>query len=206
MWPSEATRSTRSRKPVQVGARRIDGEKHRVQPLCLGKCGRFDGKVHRLFQRPSVALFNEVRAGGDLNDDAAHAAVGGQFHIIHHTAAKTEDLRCEITLDDFSDRGLIPGDTAGMPASIRWIPTSDNFSAMRILSSLVKIIPACCSPSRRVTSWILTLGWRLKAFPHLFKVVPWTYKPILCFPRCLIQSLFLPILTSLSGRFDRNPF
>ena len=37
-------------------------------------------------------------------------------------------------------------------ASIRWTPTSESFSAIRILSSFVNMIPACCSPSRRVMS------------------------------------------------------
>jgi hypothetical protein len=44
------------------------------------------------------------------------------------------------------------GDTAGMPASMRCTPASASFSAILILSSLEKMIPACCSPSRRVTS------------------------------------------------------
>ncbi len=44
------------------------------------------------------------------------------------------------------------GETTGMPASMRWTPASASPSAMRILSSLVKMTPVCCSPSRSVTS------------------------------------------------------
>src|SRR5579884_866904 len=46
------------------------------------------------------------------------------------------------------------GDTAGRPASMRWTPASARASAMRSLSSGVNSTPACCSPSRRVTSWM----------------------------------------------------
>ena len=55
------------------------------------------------------------------------------------------------------------GETAGMPASIRCTPTSANFSAIRTLSSLVKITPACCSPSRSVTSWTITFFGGVKS-------------------------------------------
>ncbi len=50
------------------------------------------------------------------------------------------------------------GDTAGRPASIRWMPASDSASAIRSLSSAVNSTPACCSPSRSVTSWISTFS------------------------------------------------
>ena len=50
------------------------------------------------------------------------------------------------------------GDTAGMPASMRCTPASASRSAMRTFSSGWNSIPACCSPSRRVTSWTSTLG------------------------------------------------
>jgi hypothetical protein len=55
-------------------------------------------------------------------------------------------------------------DTAGIPASILWIPTSANFSAMAIFWSLLNINPACCSPSLNVTSWSFTFFAKLKSF------------------------------------------
>ena len=50
---------------------------------------------------------------------------------------------------------LSDGDTIGMPASIRCTPASASASAMRIFSSLLRMMPVCCSPSRSDTSWIL---------------------------------------------------
>src|SRR3954471_14133081 len=50
------------------------------------------------------------------------------------------------------------GETIGIPASIRSTPASASRLAMASLSSGANATPACCSPSRRVTSWNLTLG------------------------------------------------
>ena len=59
---------------------------------------------------------------------------------------------------------LSDGDTIGMPASMRCTPASASASAMRIFSSLLRITPVCCSPSRKVTSWILICLAKLKSF------------------------------------------
>ena len=53
------------------------------------------------------------------------------------------------------------GETTGIPASMRCTPVSARASAIRIFSSLLNMTPACCSPSRSVTSWILGLGSNL---------------------------------------------
>ena len=50
------------------------------------------------------------------------------------------------------------GETIGMPASIRWTPASESRLAIASLSSAVNATPACCSPSRNVTSWNLILS------------------------------------------------
>ena len=41
---------------------------------------------------------------------------------------------------------------AGMPASMRWIPSESSFFAIATFSSRRKTTAVCCSPSRRVTS------------------------------------------------------
>ena len=43
-------------------------------------------------------------------------------------------------------------ETAGMPASMRWMPSESSFFAMATFSSRRKTTAVCCSPSRRVTS------------------------------------------------------
>ncbi len=58
---------------------------------------------------------------------------------------------------------LSDGETIGMPASMRCTPASASASAMRIFSSLLRMTPVCCSPSRSVTSWILMFLANLKS-------------------------------------------
>jgi hypothetical protein len=53
-------------------------------------------------------------------------------------------------------------DTTGMPASRRCTPASASCSAMRILSSFEKTTPACCSPSRSVTSCRRGRAWKCR--------------------------------------------
>jgi len=55
-------------------------------------------------------------------------------------------------------------DPAGVPASILWTPTSSSFFAMATLSSFVKMIPGCCSPSRSVVSSISIFGAKENVF------------------------------------------
>ena len=50
------------------------------------------------------------------------------------------------------------GETAGRPASIRCTPASASFSAIATFSSALSSTPACCSPSRSVTSWNSTFA------------------------------------------------
>ena len=45
------------------------------------------------------------------------------------------------------------GETIGIPASIRSTPAAASRLAIASLSSAVNATPACCSPSRSVTSW-----------------------------------------------------
>src|SRR6185295_10796364 len=52
-------------------------------------------------------------------------------------------------------------DTAGMPASMRWMPNESSFFAIATFSSRRKTTAVCCSPSRSVTSWILRFFWKL---------------------------------------------
>jgi len=54
------------------------------------------------------------------------------------------------------------GDTAGIPASIRCTPASASMVARRTFSWGVNSTPACCSPSRRQTSWNFT-RWGIAA-------------------------------------------
>src|SRR5215208_4613087 len=50
------------------------------------------------------------------------------------------------------------GETIGIPASMRSTPASASRRAIASLSSDANPTPACCSPSRNVTSWNLTVG------------------------------------------------
>ncbi len=82
--------------------------------------------------------------------------------LVHRAKAKTfgPSFRFTISCTAFSSEG----EMAGIPASMRWTPTSASFSAIASLSSQVKTTPACCSPSRRVTPWSWSLSEKCSSF------------------------------------------
>ena len=141
---------------LQRRARGVDREERDQQPLLVGVRGGLDRRLDRALDRPAVALLDEMAAGRHLHDHAGHAAVHGALDVVDHAARERVDRRRQPRVDDHATAFSSSGETAGRPASIRWIPASASPSAMRSFCSAVNSTPACCSPSRSVTSWIVT--------------------------------------------------
>ena len=79
-------------------------------------------------------------------------------------------------------------ETAGMPASMRWMPIASSFLAIATFSSRRKTTAVCCSPSRSVTSWIFKFFWKLGVLPSFRQVVPRAGVPLVRLPRFLHVS------------------
>ena len=77
--------------------------------------------------------------------------------------AKEKICGPEVALDDFLDR-LVVGRRHDRHAGFDAVHAGfGQASAMRIFSSLERMTPVCCSPSRSVTSWILMFLANLKS-------------------------------------------
>ena len=48
--------------PAHLGAGKIDREEHDFEALLMGKLRCFDGCLDRLFKRPFISIFDDVRA------------------------------------------------------------------------------------------------------------------------------------------------
>ena len=96
-------------QPVDVRASGINREKYRVQSGFFGRLGGGDRQLNGFFQRPFIALFDQVFAGWNFNNDAVYTAIGRQFDIRNHTARKTKYFGVQVAFDDFPDRRLVIG-------------------------------------------------------------------------------------------------
>src|SRR3954470_16530484 len=91
---------------------------------------------------------------------APHSTDLSMSAVMARTKVYTFDLRPRRVISLIALKSW--SETAGMPASMRSIPTSASFSAIATLSAMLKTTPGVCSPSRSVASWISTRGGRLK--------------------------------------------
>ena len=103
---------------------------------------------------------------------------------MHRAKAKISALRPASTMSTTACWSC--GETIGMPASIRSTPALSRRRAIASLSSGLKATPACCSPSRSVTSWNRTFGWKSRPsraagswFQGLVKNLPGTSQGLL---------------------------
>ena len=95
--------------PVELSAGGVDREENRVEAGLPGRQRRLDREVDGALERPAVRLLDDVSGGGDLDDDAGHAALAGHLHVGHHAAGEGEDLGVEIRLHDRLDRRSVLG-------------------------------------------------------------------------------------------------
>ena len=92
---------------AELGARRVDGEEHGVQPGLLGRQRRVDRRFHRAIHGPAVGVLDHVVAGGNLDDDAFAPAGLHHLDFFGNAAGERQDLRLQAERGDVGDRGLV---------------------------------------------------------------------------------------------------
>jgi hypothetical protein len=148
---------------VQVRAGAVDGEEHRVQPGLLGGKRGLDGRLNGPLHRLAVGVLNDVVARRNLGDDALYPAVFGELDVLWHAAGERENLGLQTQGNNVADGRFVFGRN-GRHAGFNSVHSGfgQSFCDGHLL------IPAkgdsvCCSPSRKVTSWIRMFSgkWRL---------------------------------------------
>ena len=109
-----------------------------------------DGKQERLYSIGKV--------GGQIQLTVKLHPHGLGSNYLYHLQ-KGQQLKARIISNPSSASSR---EVAGVPASIRWTPTSSSLRAIFTLSCLSRTIPACCSPSRSVVSRISIRGAKAK--------------------------------------------
>ena len=94
-------------KPVQLRARRVDCEKHRVQAGLFRRERRLDGGFHRPLNGPAVGVLDHVIACRDLDDDPLTAAGLDHFDLVGDAPRKSKNLGLQAQGGNILNRGFV---------------------------------------------------------------------------------------------------
>ena len=136
-------------------------------------------------------MFDQMGTGRDLDHDAFDTAVHSLFHIVHHAAGETENLRTEIPFNDLLDRRFI---RRGDGRHARLDPMHAYFS--QLFSDTHFIVfredHACllfAVTERDIVNRHLLRGGEILGY--FAQIVPRAHKPIFSLPGCCHTNILL---------------
>src|SRR5437773_3572004 len=152
-----------------VGAGGVDREERDEQAIFMSESSRLYRQLHSPLEFPSIRVLDDVLAGWDLHDDGLDASIESPFHVVDHAARESKDARRKTGGGDSPDRLRVGCRNRRQPCFDALDASLGELDGDSEFSSGVNSTPACCSPSRSVTSWIsnalggensaVTSGW-----------------------------------------------
>ncbi len=149
----------------------------------MGEGGRLNRQIDGLLKRPLIRVLNDVLARRHLHHNSGDAAIERAFHVIHHAAGESENLRTELSLHDFLDRRFVAWRYHRHPG---FNPVNSGFREPLGNPDLVVLreddsgllLPV---PQSDIVKFDLLRKMKLPA--NCFIEVPGAHKPFIRFPR-----------------------